>query len=65
MGVGGEDAQAYYRTMELMVRNPSIPFEKMVSHIFPIEQAALAVEVSLDAENATKVLVSDYLPATQ
>ena len=65
MGVGGEDAQAYYRTMELMVRNPSIPFEKMVSHIFPIEQAAQAVEVSLDAENATKVLVSDYLPATQ
>jgi threonine dehydrogenase-like Zn-dependent dehydrogenase len=64
MGVGGEDAQAYYRTMELMVRNPSLPFEKMISHIFPIEQAARALEVSLDAEKATKVLISDYLPAT-
>ncbi|GAA2015454.1 alcohol dehydrogenase catalytic domain-containing protein [Nakamurella flavida] len=64
MGTGGEDLQAYAGTLALLARHhTSIPFAEMVSHVFPIADAALAVETSLDAENATKVLVSDVLPA--
>lgn len=62
MGIGGEDLQAYARTLALLVRHrDAIPFAEMVSHTFRIADAAAAVETSLDAENATKVLISNVL----
>jgi L-iditol 2-dehydrogenase len=61
MGTGGEDLMAYAGTLALLDRHREIPFAEMVSHVFPVAEAALAVETSLDADNATKVLVSDVL----
>jgi threonine dehydrogenase-like Zn-dependent dehydrogenase len=62
MGTGGEDLQAYAGTLALLTRHrDAIPFAEMVSHRFVIADAALALETSLDAENATKVLISDAL----
>jgi threonine dehydrogenase-like Zn-dependent dehydrogenase len=62
MGTGGEDLQAYAGTMALLARHREIPFAEMVSHTFRIADAAEAVQTSLDAENATKVLISELLP---
>jgi L-iditol 2-dehydrogenase len=65
MGTGGEDLQAYAGTLALLARHSAaIPIAEMVSHTFPVAQAALAVETSLDAANATKVLISDVLAAS-
>ncbi len=62
MGTGGEDLQAYAGTLALLARHRhTIPFAEMVSHRFPIADAALALETSLDADTATKVLISDAL----
>ncbi len=65
MGTGGEDLAAYPGTLALLARHrASIPFAEMVSHVFPIADAARAIEVSLDAGQSTKVLVSDELART-
>jgi hypothetical protein len=61
MGTGGEDLAAYAGTMALLARHRDVPFAEMVSHVFPVAEAARAVETSLDPERATKVLVSDVL----
>lgn len=62
MGTGGEDLQAYGGTLALLARHrAAIPFAEMVSHTFRIADAALAVETSLDAETAIKVLISNVL----
>lgn len=62
MGIGGEDLQAYAGTLALLARHrDAIPFAEMVSHTFGIADAAKAVETSLDADNATKVLISNVL----
>lgn len=64
VGTGGEDLQAYPGTLALLARHQdSLPFAEMVSHVFRIADAAQAVATSLDAETATKVLISDVLPA--
>lgn len=64
IGTGGEDVQAYAGTLALLARHEAaIPFAEMVSHVFRIEDAAQAVATALDAENATKVLISNVLPA--
>lgn len=60
MGTGGEDLAAYPGTLALMARHAhEVPFAEMVSHAFPVAEAATALLTSLDAEHATKVLVSD------
>lgn len=62
IGTGGEDLQSYAGTMALLARHrTSIPLAEMISHRFPVAEAARALEVSLDAEHATKVLVSNQL----
>jgi len=62
MGTGGEDLQAYAGTLVLLARHgEAIPIAEMVSHTFRIADAAFAVEISLDAANATKVLISNVL----
>ena len=62
MGIGGEDPPAYDGTLALLTRHAgAIPFAEMISHTFRIADAALAIETSLDADNATKVLISNVL----
>jgi threonine dehydrogenase-like Zn-dependent dehydrogenase len=62
MGIGGEDLQAYAGTLALLARHrDAIPFAEMVSHTFRVADAALAIETALDADNATKVLISNML----
>ena len=62
MGIGGEDLAAYPDTLALLNRHREhIPFAAMVSHRFPVADAALAVATSLDPHTATKVLISDEL----
>ncbi len=62
MGTGGEDLQAYAGTLALLTRHRhAIDFAAMVSHRYAIADAAEAVRTSLDAETATKVLISDEL----
>ena len=62
MGTGGEDLQAYDRTIALLTRHAgAIPFAEMISHTFRIADAALAIKTSLDAGTATKVLISNTL----
>jgi threonine dehydrogenase-like Zn-dependent dehydrogenase len=63
MGTGGEDLQAYAGTLALLARHQkNIPFAEMISHRFRIADAAEALTTSLDANNATKVLISNELP---
>jgi threonine dehydrogenase-like Zn-dependent dehydrogenase len=58
-GVGGEDLTAYPGTLALLARHRhEVDFGSMVSHAFPVERAAEAVETSLDAAHATKVVIS-------
>jgi threonine dehydrogenase-like Zn-dependent dehydrogenase len=62
LGVGGEDLAAYPGTLALLARHQgAVPFAEMVSHRFPVAEAAQALEISLDPDRATKVLVSDEL----
>lgn len=65
IGTGGEDAQAYAGTLALLSRHHrTIPFADMVSHIFRVQDAEQAMLTSLDADTATKVLISNVLPAS-
>jgi L-iditol 2-dehydrogenase len=62
MGTGGDDLQAYAGTLALLARHrEALPFAEMVSHTFRVADAALALETALDADNATKVLISNML----
>lgn len=62
MGTGGEDLQAYAGTLALLARHQKdIPFGEMISHRFRIADAEEALTTSLDAANATKVLISNEL----
>ena len=62
MGTGGEDLRAYPGTLTLLARHHgAIPLAQMVSHTFPVADAARAMETSLDADTATKVLISNVL----
>jgi L-iditol 2-dehydrogenase len=63
IGTGGEDVQAYARTLSLFARHrTAVPFADMVSHVFRVADAPKAMATALDAERSTKVLVSDVLP---
>ncbi len=62
MGTGGEDLTAYPGMLALLDRHHrAIPLAEMVSHVYPVRDAAQALTTSLDAASATKVLVSDEL----
>ncbi|HHY46524.1 MAG TPA: zinc-binding dehydrogenase [Firmicutes bacterium] len=48
----------YYRAMEMMLRyNDRFPFEKLVTHVFKIDDAAEAMEKSLDPESLKVAIV--------
>jgi L-iditol 2-dehydrogenase len=59
LGVGGEDLQAYEGTLALLARHHrAIAFADMVSHRFPVQDAARAMTVALDPEASFKVLIT-------
>ena len=58
VGVAGEDARAYDRTLAMLAeRHEQVPFHKAVTHQFPLEDAELAMQTALSADTAIKVLI--------
>jgi threonine dehydrogenase-like Zn-dependent dehydrogenase len=58
LGVGGEDLPGYEGTLALLARHArAIPFDDMVSHRFPVQDAPQAMLTALDAEASAKVLI--------
>jgi L-iditol 2-dehydrogenase len=58
LGVGGEDARAYPGTLALLARHHErVPFARLVTHRFPIGDAAEAMRVALEARAAMKVVL--------
>ena len=58
LGVGGEDARAYDRMMRMLAdHHAEIPFEKAVTHVFPVEQAVEAMAAAQGAGDAMKVVI--------
>ena len=58
-GVAGEDLVTYENTLALMARHQdAIPFAEMISHRFPVTDAAAAMAVALDADASAKVLIT-------
>ena len=64
IGIGGETAGAYPASMRLLAANLGrLPFERIVSHRFPIERAQEAVELA-QTDAAMKVVIAPE-PAPQ
>jgi len=58
VGVGGEDARAYERTLRLLaLHHERLPFARAVTHTFPLEQAAQAMATALRPEGSMKVVI--------
>lgn len=58
LGIGGETAESYVPSMELLTRNlDRLPLEKFVSHRLPLEEAERAVELA-QRDEAMKVVLS-------
>ncbi len=58
VGVGGEDARAYDRTLRLLAANHDrIPLARVVTHRFPLEQAGDAMARALRSDGAMKVVI--------
>ncbi|MGI9621711.1 MAG: zinc-binding dehydrogenase [Acidimicrobiales bacterium] len=58
VGVAGEDARVYDRTLAMLAEHhPSIPFEKAVTHRFEVRDAQRAMETALAAGPAMKVVI--------
>ena len=63
IGIGGETATAYLPSMRLMAANlDRLPFDRIVTHRFPIDRAQEAVELA-QTEAAMKVVISPDLQA--
>jgi threonine dehydrogenase-like Zn-dependent dehydrogenase len=58
VGVAGEDARVYDATLKMLAEHHErVPFHRAVTHRFPIEKAAEAMDTALAAGDAMKVLV--------
>jgi threonine dehydrogenase-like Zn-dependent dehydrogenase len=61
VGVAGEDARAYDRTLAMLAEHHHhVPFERAVTHTFPLEQAEQAMETALAADTAMKVVITPH-----
>ena len=59
VGVAGEDARSYDATLRMLADHyPTVPFDRAVTHHFPIARAAEAMQVALAAGDAMKVVIS-------
>ncbi len=58
IGVAGEDSRVYDRTLDMLDRHQhEVPFERAVTHRFPLEEAETAMHTALGAGDAMKVLI--------
>jgi L-iditol 2-dehydrogenase len=58
VGVAGEDARIYDSTLRLLAdHHDTVPFERAVTHRYPIERAADAMQAALGAGDAMKVII--------
>jgi L-iditol 2-dehydrogenase len=59
VGVAGEDARAYDRTLAMLAEHhTSVPFERAVTHSFPLAEAERAMHTALAADTAMKVVIT-------
>ena len=59
LGVGGEDARGYGPALRLLARHHErLRLERAVTHVFPLERAAEAMETALHGEQAMKVVLA-------
>jgi threonine dehydrogenase-like Zn-dependent dehydrogenase len=59
VGVAGEDARAYDRTLAMLAEHHhEVPFERAVTHTFPLSQAEQAMHTALAADTAMKVVIT-------
>jgi L-iditol 2-dehydrogenase len=59
VGVAGEDARAYDRTLAMLAEHhPRVPFERAVTHTFPLAEAEEAIQTALAADTAMKVVIT-------
>ena len=64
VGVAGEDARIYDRTLAMLAEHHEhLPFHRLVTHVFPLEQAEAAVRVALAADTAMKVVIAPDVTA--
>jgi threonine dehydrogenase-like Zn-dependent dehydrogenase len=58
VGVAGEDSRVYDRTLAMLAEHHHhVPFERAVTHVFPLEQAGQAMHTALAADTAMKVVI--------
>jgi threonine dehydrogenase-like Zn-dependent dehydrogenase len=58
VGVAGEDARAYDRTLAMFdEHHDHVPFHSVVTHRFPLQDAELAMQTALGADTAMKVVI--------
>jgi threonine dehydrogenase-like Zn-dependent dehydrogenase len=61
VGVAGEDARAYDRTLAMLSEHHHhVPFERAVTHTFPLEQAEQAMQTALAGDTAMKVVITPH-----
>lgn len=59
VGVAGEDARIYDRTLAMLAEHhESVPFHRLVTDVFPLTDAAAAVQTALAADEAMKVVIA-------
>lgn len=59
VGVAGEDARAYDRTLAMLAEHHErVPFHRAVTHTFPIADAEAAMHTALGADTAMKVVIT-------
>jgi threonine dehydrogenase-like Zn-dependent dehydrogenase len=59
VGVAGEDARVYDRTLAMLAEHHRrVPFERAVTHVFPLGAAGDAVHTALGADTAMKVVIA-------
>lgn len=61
VGVAGEDARAYDRTLAMLAEHHQhVPFERAVTHTFALEHAEQAMQTALAADTAMKVVIAPH-----
>jgi threonine dehydrogenase-like Zn-dependent dehydrogenase len=59
LGVAGEDARAYDRTLAMLAEHHErVPFHRAVTHQFPLEDVETAMQTALGADTAMKVIIT-------
>ena len=59
VGVAGEDARAYDRTLAMLAEHhATVPFERAVTHTFPLAEVETAMQTALGADTAMKVVIT-------